>query len=212
MVLWNLYLKLFKEVSELSCGHAKCSFDINGKKTLTEVPIFLALTPERKKTIILTEFWFSTKRSFVEEESSFDKRAGNFWYIRKFWGQTYSQKVFDLFEKFFSTKMTLCTRRSQFWQPCRNFFPAKVRFFLLKVKKSLKSRTWFVYTIFSSKYSSVHVVDNLTNVPKFLLQSSQKIVAQIPKRCTKKLVKKQIRMVHWRRKTQLRQQCRKTLR
>ena len=59
-----------------------------------------------------------------------------------------SYKKFCFSREPFSLKMTLCTRRSQFWQPCRDFFPPKVRFFMPKVQKSKKSTTLFVNTNF----------------------------------------------------------------
>ena len=49
-----------------------------------------------------------------------------------------SYKKFCFIREPFSLKMTLCTRRSQFWQPCRDFFPPKVRFIMPKVQKSKK--------------------------------------------------------------------------
>ena len=123
--------KCTENISDWSSGEAKCSFDNNAEKISAEVLRFYSLTSELIKNIFLTEFRFTIKWSIVQIECGFDKRTRNFRRIRKIWGSKPKKFIskFCFIREPFSLKMSLCTRGSQSWQLCRNFFGQKSVFF-----------------------------------------------------------------------------------
>ena len=57
--------------------------------------------------------------------------------ILEIWGSNpkQSQEILFSFRETYPLEMTLSSRRSQFWKPCRTFFPPKMRFIMPKVQK-----------------------------------------------------------------------------
>ena len=110
----------------------------------------------------------TNRKQFWQTYQRFSEKSGSL--------RLQSQKIprnFVFFRETYPLEMTPSPRRSQFWKPCRTFFPPKMRFIMSKVQTSKKSRNFCPNTNFISLCSSVHVEAILTIASKPLLQNSK---------------------------------------
>ena len=136
------YKNCSEKITEWSSRDAKCSFDNNAEKTSQEVLKFPALNPERIENINF--FWQKNDSLQIDHLYKWNAVLTNvpevFEEFRKLDARITKKiiKPFVLFESLFSLKVTLCTRRRQFWQRCRNSFSAESAFYYAKSAKLIK--------------------------------------------------------------------------
>ena len=179
------YEKCSENVSEWSSGDAKCNFENQCRKKYAVSPKNLGpYSGNDLKKPFLTEHWLSTKWSFVQTENNFHKRTRGFRKDLKVWGfnPKKSQETLFFFRVSYPLEMTLSPHRSQFWKPCRTFFPPKMRFNMPKVQKSKKVEI-FVQKPISSRYARCTRRSHFDNCSETFAPKFQIFVAQTPKGC-----------------------------